>query len=54
MKKQIKIADLEKIVNETYDKCKDIKEGANANYRPFLGSVYYNHYGLLVCLLIGK
>ena len=54
MKKQIKIADLEKIVNEAYDKCKDIKEGANANYIPFLGSVDSNLFGISVCLPNGK
>ncbi|MGL5682508.1 MAG: glutaminase A [Marinifilaceae bacterium] len=50
MKKQIKIDELRQVVNEAYDKCKGIKEGANANYIPFLGSVDSNLFGISVCL----
>ena len=39
-----------KIVNEAYDKCKGIKEGANANYIPFLAGVDSNLFGISVCL----
>lgn len=54
MKKTIKITDLENIVKEAHDKCKDLKGGKNADYIPFLAKIDPNLFGITVCLPTGE
>lgn len=54
MKKTIKISDLQSVVKEAYDKCKDLKGGKNADYIPFLAKIDPNLFGITVCLPTGE
>lgn len=54
MKKTIKIAELRAVVSEAYEKVKDLKGGANANYIPFLAKVNPDLFGIAVCLPTGE
>lgn len=54
MKKTIKISDLQSVVKEAYDKCKELKGGKNADYIPFLAKIDPNLFGITVCLPTGE
>lgn len=54
MKKTIKITDLQSVVKEAYDKCKELKGGKNADYIPFLAKIDPNLFGITVCLPTGE
>lgn len=54
MLKQIKVADLEAIVIEAHEKIKGVKEGANANYIPYLANIDASLFGITICLPSGK
>lgn len=54
MKKTIKFADLQAVVNEAHSKLKDLKGGKNADYIPFLAKINSNLFGVAVCLPSGE
>lgn len=54
MLKQVKVADLQDIVNEAHEKVKSIKDGANANYIPYLANIDSSLFAVVVCLPSGK
>lgn len=54
MKKSISIASLRSVVNEAYEKVKNAKGGANANYIPYLDNVPSDLFGIAVCLPTGE
>lgn len=54
MLKQVKVADLQDIVNEAHEKVKGIKDGANANYIPYLANIDSSLFAVVVCLPSGK
>lgn len=54
MLKQVKIADLQSIVNEAHEKVKNMKDGANANYIPYLAKIDSSLFGIAICLPSGK
>lgn len=54
MKKTIKINDLRSVVQEAYDKLKDLQGGKNADYIPFLANVDPKLFGIAVCLPDGQ
>ena len=51
--KQLTKADIEAAVNEAYNKYKDVKEGANADYIPALAEVDPNIFGIAVVTVDG-
>lgn len=53
MKKTIKIADIQSVVTEAYQKFKGVKGGANADYIPFLAKIDPELFGISVCLPTG-
>lgn len=54
MLKQIKASDLQTVINEAYEKIKGIKDGANANYIPYLANINSSLFGITVCLPSGR
>lgn len=54
MLKQVKVADLQDIVNEAHEKVKGVKDGANANYIPYLANIDSSLFAVVVCLPSGK
>lgn len=54
MKKTINIKDIKAAVNEAYEKTKELKGGANANYIPFLAKIDPNLFGIAICLPTGE
>lgn len=54
MLKQVKVADLQNVVNEAHEKVKGIKDGANANYIPYLANIDSSLFAVVVCLPSGK
>lgn len=54
MLKQVKVTDLQDIVNEAHEKVKGIKDGANANYIPYLANIDSSLFAVVVCLPSGK
>lgn len=51
--KQIKISELKALMLQTHELYKDNKDGANANYIPFLASVPSDLFGISICLPCG-
>lgn len=54
MKKTIRIADLQTVVQEAYEKVKGLQGGKNADYIPFLAQIDPNLFGIAVCLPTGE
>lgn len=54
MLKQVKVADLQDIVNEALEKVKSMKDGANANYIPYLANIDSSLFGIVICLPSGR
>lgn len=52
--KKIKIDDLRHIVQEAYEKVKDLEGGKNADYIPFLAQVDPRLFGIALCLPTGE
>ncbi len=52
--KQLDKSQIREAVNEAYNKFKDQKGGANANYIPFLANVPSDLFGIAVCLPDGE
>lgn len=52
--KKIKIDDLRHIVQEAYEKVKDLEGGKNADYIPFLAQIDPRLFGIALCLPTGE